>query len=199
MLLIGITGLAGSGKDTAGAFLVERGWTRIGFADALKDLALRINPLVAWEDMEADWRLSDAIDTFGANEAKFRVPEVRRFYQALGNEAREVLGDTVWLEAWKRQAVQHDKVVVTDVRYPNEAEFIKSLGGRVVRIDRNGAGLAGAAGQHPSEVGVSQIDPWWFIDNNGTLEDLKYEVLDVVRWYEEARPWIAGNYSEAAA
>lgn len=45
--LIGLTGLARSGKDTVGAMLVERyGYTRVAFADGIRDAALALDPIV---------------------------------------------------------------------------------------------------------------------------------------------------------
>lgn len=201
MLLIGLTGLARSGKDTAGQFLQELGYHRVGFADALKELARRVNPIIeSYDDSHGmyenvDVRLQDVIEHRGPEDAK-SVPEVRRFYQALGNEAREVLGPTIWLEAWRRQAEQYGRVVVTDVRYQNEADFITDLGGIVVRVNRAGAGLTGAAGSHPSETSVLEIIPRWDVDNNRRLEDLRQTVHAIAGDYENTRPWAA---PEAAA
>ena len=46
-MIVGITGYAQHGKDTAAQVLVtEFGFVRVGFADALKELALAVNPIV---------------------------------------------------------------------------------------------------------------------------------------------------------
>ena len=53
-------------------------------------------------------------------------------------------------------ARKHELVVVGDVRYPNEANLIRSLGGHVIQIKREGAGLTGKAAKHPSETALDR-------------------------------------------
>ena len=66
-------------------------------------------------------------------------------------------------------------VVVPDVRFRNEVEAIRKVGGYVWRVERPGAGLKGATGAHISETGQESIPEElfsWVIDNSGTLDDL---------------------------
>lgn len=66
--------------------------------------------------------------------------------------------------------------VITDVRYPNEAEAIKNLGGVLIRIDRN----TGFTDNHISETALDNYDGWdYVIDNNGTLENLFNQVKEI--------------------
>lgn len=71
-------------------------------------------------------------------------------------------------------------VVFSDCRFLNEERKIKAAGGKVVRIVRPGAGLAGAAGLHPSEVEQLQIKADVEIVNAGTLDELKANVCGLV-------------------
>ena len=66
-------------------------------------------------------------------------------------------------------------MVIPDCRFVNEFEAIKAAGGKLVRIKRTLAGLAGAAGKHVSETEQDSVPDSMFdvvICNSGTLEDL---------------------------
>ncbi|MFC8244161.1 nucleoside/nucleotide kinase family protein [Streptomyces chartreusis] len=126
---IGITGRARAGKDTAGKFFVDgHGYRRIGFADALKDVALELDPIV--DAGESLW-LSYVVAEHGWEVAKDRHPEVRRILQELGAGMRAV-DEEVWLRAALAKAVEANDagvpVVITDVRYRNEASPVRPSG-----------------------------------------------------------------------
>ena len=75
--------------------------------------------------------------------------------QNVGNTMREVIGPNVWirplLAGWYESGMA--PTVVSDVRYPNEADAIRAVGGLIIRIERPGyAGLTGDAASHASEV-----------------------------------------------
>jgi hypothetical protein len=78
-------------------------------------------------------------------------------------------------------------VVVTDVRFPNEAQHIRDHGGLVVRVERPGAQDDGAArgSSHPSESLVDTITPDRTLLNDGTLEDLATRVKSLMLPYAE--------------
>jgi hypothetical protein len=141
--LIGVTGYAQNGKDTVGKRLVEEhGYTRFAFADALKSMALVLDPLVNSEEWGEHVRLSRMVEYGGWESAK-RDPEVRRFLQVLGTEAvRNHIGEDSWVRATERAIAEArmsgdaDRVVITDVRFPNEAAWIFAQGGKLVRVNR---------------------------------------------------------------
>lgn len=144
--IIGLSGYAGSGKDTAAAALLEDGWTRVSFADKLREFAYALDPYVAMEaagqhDTHTRFvRLRALVDEVGWDRAKNENPDVRALLQRLGTDCgRELLGENVWVDA-VMSALPDSNVVVTDTRFPNEAAAIKGLGGRVVRITRPGVG-----------------------------------------------------------
>jgi hypothetical protein len=73
-------------------------------------------------------------------------------------------------------------VILTDVRYLNEIRAIKTAGGKVIRVIRPGAGLAGGAAMHTSETEQAKIPDAEFdatIPNDETLEALRSRVLQV--------------------
>jgi hypothetical protein len=170
-VVIGLTGKARSGKDTAAGYLVrEYGFTRLGYADAVKEMALAIDPLLigpVYTDSTTTPsspmygqcpRLSDAIREYGWEVSKNEYPELRRFLQRLGTEAvRGVLGQDTWIEkVWKKiyDGPANGKYVISDVRFPNEAERIDHEGGSVVRIIRSDQRDTGT---HSSETEMDRI------------------------------------------
>lgn len=195
--LIGITGYARHGKDTTGNYLVEKyGFTRYAFADQLKSMALVLNPFV---DRVYNLRLFTVVQDRGWDEAK-KEPEVRRFLQVLGTEAvRDHLGADAWIDALVKRATDDGlwgvqgqayktKIVVTDVRFPNEAAFIKRFGGELWRVKRiesvneyghqdfdNGLGT-----DHPSEMYIESLKADKTLIARD-VSDLYLEVDDIMR------------------
>jgi hypothetical protein len=131
MTIIGLTGKMGSGKDTVGALLIERGYKRLAFADALKATAYDINPIVGvrvTDDGIAFERLQDVVFDFGWEKAKRANPEVRRTLQALGVAARDNVKRSIWVDAALEVIDDEDEnIVITDVRFPDEAQMVMHL------------------------------------------------------------------------
>jgi hypothetical protein len=155
-----------SGKTTVAMELERRGFARVPFADPLKGMVVRFLMALGYPKGEA-LRLvhidkSAEIPQLGVT--------VRHLLQTLGTEwGRNCVTPDVWLKCWKASATQHLLVVADDVRFPNEAQLIKSMGGQIWRIER--PGLIDTTG-HVSEGGLRD---WVFdrvIVNNGTVEDM---------------------------
>ena len=70
--------------------------------------------------------------------------------------------------------------IITDVRFPNEAEEVRKRGGKLIKIIRNND-----TGNHPSETSLDDYHNWDFIvPNVGTLKDLKYQaeyIADILK------------------
>lgn len=143
-MLFAFSGLKGSGKDTAAAVLVrEYGFTKIAFADAVRELALTIDPLIPSPNTGYHYRLSYMVRTYGWDQIKRLIPEVRRLLQIIGTEGgRAMVGDNVWVDilAKRYPDIASDSVryVITDCRFDNEVEFVRNNGGKLVWIDRPG-------------------------------------------------------------
>jgi len=82
-------------------------------------------------------------------------------------------------DVWDAFRIAHG-VVIPDVRFKNEVDAITKAGGKIWRVHRKAAGLAGAAGQHQSEQELDTIPAEQFsiqIYNDGTLDEL-YSMID---------------------
>lgn len=167
-MLLGISGRAQHGKDTSADFLTSYfGFRRAAFADPLRELVRLVNPLVevpARSTGDDDYiaRYSDVLERFGYEEAK-KIPEVRRLLQQVGTRCREVLGDDVWTDAFlghmmKNHDLSTENIVVTDARFPNEAQTIRDLGGSILKVIRPGFLAEGIDPNHPSEANVDLIE-----------------------------------------
>lgn len=188
-MIIGLSGKAQAGKDTVGAYLVEaHGFKRLSFAQALKDLAVAVDPVVgSWRDDEVPNNLqldplAGLVADDGWDDAK-TYPEVRRFLQNLGQGIRD-LDPEFWIRQIQKQLVAQmneqqtlgPHVVITDVRYRNEADWIRQCG-YVWRIERKDAGLDGDAASHPSENDLNDYKFDGTIGNHTTISDL-HQLVD---------------------
>lgn len=152
--IIALAGRAGSGKSTCAKLLKDSaGAVEFSIADPLKRLAQSIMDF-SDEQLWGTQAQKEAVDPrYGMS--------AREFLIRLGDNARKVLGDRVWIDGC-RKAIRDSGarlVVVSDVRYANEAEiFALEDDATVIRlacpdaqssVDRNA----------PSEAGVDAIDP----------------------------------------
>lgn len=182
---IGVCGRKRTGKDTFADYVIDAyGYRRLGFADPLREMADRLNPLVG-EDEFGPLRYSEALAAYGYEVAKDLFPEVRRVLQVLGTEAvRGVLGEDVWVDHLAKRveaAPASEPLVITDVRFPNEANRLRSLGFVVIRLTRPGQDDADA---HPSETALDHYSADTAYDNAGSLEAL----YAFAEWVVAGRP-----------
>lgn len=122
MELIGLTGYKQSGKDTYADVLInEGGFVRLAFADALK---------------------KDVADYCGVtmeqvNEEKAALRRVLQLHGvAMRQEDPGHWVDIVEKEIKLEQNIWDARIVITDVRFPDEAEMIRTFEGRIFRMRR---------------------------------------------------------------
>lgn len=151
-MLIAMSGLKGAGKDTAANVLVkEYGFTRIAFADAVREMALTIDPFVPTK-VGNFYRLSYLVKMYGWDQIKREFPEVRRLLQVIGTESgRMLLGENVWVDLLAKRfpdiADENSRYVITDCRFDNEVEFVRNNGGILIWIERPGLESDGHASE----------------------------------------------------
>ncbi|WGH21375.1 deoxynucleoside monophosphate kinase [Arthrobacter phage Emotion] len=194
--LIAAIGHKRVGKDTFADVLVNRyGYTRVAFADPLKDAALALNPYVGPTPLPGALasefrRLQDVVAALGWEKAKDVVPGVRETLQRLGTDAIRALDDTFWVRAGVKAIEAIDgPVVVTDARFPNEGDTVRALGGYIVRIER---ALPDDGDRHPSETALDDYMADFCIFNDGPVEDLQAHaryIADHVESVESYRTW----------
>jgi hypothetical protein len=176
--VIGFSGYAQNGKDEASKFFVENGWRRASFADVIRKSLYELNPIIGTQNFTGNhgWgtrfeRLREIIDQKGWETSKLSYLEVRNLLQRLGTDAgRNVLGENVWVDAVFNSLEEGQRYVFSDLRFPNEAEAIKSFGGKVIRIQRPGFG---PINNHISEVALDGYEFDQVIVNDGTIEDFR--------------------------
>lgn len=174
--VIGLSGYARSGKDSVAKVLVEEyGYTRLAFADTLREALYALNPNIASDFGVGPLR--EVVDRVGWDKAKVVFPEVRELLQRLGTEAgRDLIHPNVWVDATFTKMQDGGKYVISDVRFPNEADAVKQWGGKVWRIMRPDTG---PANDHPSETALDDYLPDVRLHNDGTLDDLTVAVLEL--------------------
>lgn len=165
MKLIGLTGAAGSGKDTAADYLVsQHAWRKVLFAQPLKD---GLCAMFGWSPeqlLDREWKETPLPDI---------GKSPRQLMQTLGTEwGREQVHPELWLLLARtaiENKMQYRNVIVCDVRFDNEADIIRSMGGTVVHISRSG--IAGVA-PHVSESGITMLPMDIRLTNNGGIAQL---------------------------
>jgi hypothetical protein len=194
-MIIGLLGFISSGKGTAGEILTEISFTPLSFAGSLKD---SVSAIFGWPrnllegDTEESRDFRETVDLFWSKKFGKEVTP-RYILQIFGTEVcRNNLLDNIWVDSLERKIYEHNNVVITDVRFDNEIDFIKSLGGVLIQIDRKETrpdwfhSIADLKKLeelqiHPSEYvwyGNDKID--YIIDNDSDLIDLEWKIYDII-------------------
>jgi hypothetical protein len=206
--IVGISGKAGAGKDAVGEILRDNfGYTRVAFGDAVKRevsqalLRTRRRSLFTfilfwlfgayaaglthaaeyYEKMPRRVRWALLLNV-GDEEAPFVKPtsaSIRTILQWWGTDYRRAQYEHYWIEQlYSSSAFRHShKVYIPDVRFPNELAWIEKQNGLTVRVSRPGVTQM----QHASEAALDPPAVFdAYIHNDGTLQDLHEQVMDVI-------------------
>jgi hypothetical protein len=202
-MLIGISGKIKSGKDTVGEMLynlgcIEYSIYKYSFADSLKKIVASIVDCDYRSLNNQEFKASyipnfmkitkDGIITHIVPCSKifykdiFRTYEVVTYREALqffGDKFRSEYGQDFWIRMLKSDLVSESTClsIITDVRYKNEADFIKSNKGILIRVDRPEIQVSRSISSHSSETELDNYPNFdYIIENNGTLEELESKV-----------------------
>lgn len=198
--LVGVTGRAQHGKNTVGHILDEhKGFRPVAFADALRDAMEKLNPII-----DEGTTYLGALHEFGYEGAKQRYPEIRRLLQVFGTEVvRDLFGANAWVDALDKTIFDDEddleQFVITDVRFPNEAEYVMRNNGIIIKVVRPNFDN-GVEATHASEALVETLPYDYRVLNTGTIRDLTVAVLTVMKYehmYPKAR-WQRGGDLEAS-
>ena len=152
-------------------------WRKQAFANSLKECA-RIILNDNYFNFESN-ELKDTLTTIGLTNNGKRITN-REFLQLLGTEVGRAIDPDIWVKSlmhWYSKFPERPNWIVTDVRFPNEAEAIKREGGLLIRVNRN----TGFTDTHPSETALDDYKDFdEIIDNNGSIENLIGQVYDIM-------------------
>ena len=198
-MIIGICGLIGSGKGTVADILVEQGFKKVSFADKLKD---GVATVFGWDramlegdtDDSREWREKE--DTFWTKETGRKITP-RIVLQEFGTDCmRDGFFDGIWVSLLKKEVLQNPgNYIVPDVRFRNEQNMIRDIGGQIwwaqrgelpewwglAILDNNtGSDTMSNYEIHSSEYKWADTNDKFdtIIYNNSTLDSLKRQVLD---------------------
>ena len=172
--LIGITGRARSGKDTVANFIVAAvGGYQYSFADPIRAMLAPLG--VDMSDPYWQARKEEPIPALGVSP--------RRMMQTLGTEwGRQLINPDLWLIMAHQRLLQNGPgMVISDVRFDNEAAWIRKHGGRIIHVIRPDTKAVEA---HASEDGIEMQDTDARLFNSGTLEELQLSVRELLRVYD---------------
>ena len=185
-MIIGISGKAGSGKDTAAKMLevlyanpnisyedfANKRYKNfadiqiVHFADTLKETAQVLFRIGEWETNTQEGKKT-TINWIGKT--------VRELLQGIGQGLRDAIDPNLWVKILFANTEGWTNYIIADVRYPNEIKVIKERNGVLLRIDRKDAG----AGNHSSEIALDDYKEWdVHIENNSSIKDL-FEAMKI--------------------
>lgn len=184
LIVIGVTGRKRSGKDTVGRYLVDNyGFVRVAYADALKEACKIIFGFsddqvygdVLKEIEDEYWKHSprEVLQKVGTELFRDRLPQI----------CNNISND-IWIRSVDRQIQNlrkkgYTRFVITDVRFPNELEFIAKYKGQSWKVQRPGIVFDSSIPVHASEALIDDFNCDHIFVNDGTLEDL-FDIVDVV-------------------
>lgn len=172
--IVGLTGLKGSGKDTAAKVLKAAGFEEVKMAAGLKGMIRSflyyqgVDSLIVERMIEGDLKEIETEYLGGKSP--------RQFMQLLGTEfGRDLIHPDLWVNAWKRRVASVDKVITTDIRFPNEAQALTEAGGKLYRIERDTD--VNVYSLHESEKHIPNLPVEAIIDNRGSIDELHGEMV----------------------
>ena len=176
---IGLSGWARSGKDTVGEILeAHYGYHKMAYADVLRDFLVAQNPWVRSDDSRHTVKLSTIIDEHGWQGYKNSpfAGDLRTLIQRTGTEAgRGVISPTVWIDATLRRAAEWERVVITDVRFPNEADAIRNAKNSTALWWISRPGIE-PANDHASENSLNEYEFDSNLYNDSDIETLSLQL-----------------------
>ncbi len=171
--LIGLAGKARSGKDTVGAILKKEFGhvVTLSFAQAIKD---GMKAMFGFTEEHVNGALKETVHPVYGKSPRYMM-------QTLGTDwGRQMIKDSIWIDTLKRRIEdaheRYQHVVITDVRFENEAKLIRELGGKIWHVRRGDAPTVNA---HASEAGIAFNVDDFIVYNEGTMEELRDNVVDL--------------------
>jgi hypothetical protein len=172
--LIGLySSVMGSGKTEMTNVLVnQHGYAPVKFAGTLKDMLRFLLTGALGISLEETFRYTDG-DLKETPIPFFGMKSCRWMMQTLGTDwGRNLISPTIWIDVWKARVARLLKdgwrVVVDDMRFPNEHDAVRALGGVTVMVSR--PGLVETTG-HASEGLLDKFPFDHVLGNHGSLDE----------------------------
>lgn len=172
-LLIGLTGYAGSGKDTVREILESHhDLDGLAFADSIREMLAALFDSCG---VKTEWMTDRELK-------EKEIPGLGASYRQLAQELGTAWGRNIHPDFWLKIAASkiamyrdHGSlgVVISDCRFPNEAAWVKAQGGVIWRIIRPGVEPVRA---HASEDLIASLPYDYVIDNSGSIDRLQHAV-----------------------
>ncbi len=203
IILIGLAGKAGSGKNTSADSPAFSGYEQLAFADPIKKIAkqmFHLNDKQLYDNIEKEKVILDE-----SGKPLWHIngepASPRLMFQWLGTKMRTDISKEYFLmsmneEIKKRKDLNEYpigincrkrfrgprtiKIIITDVRYPNEAEYIRKLGGTVIKIERPTVITTTAHVNHDSEKDLPEYLIDHIVINNDSLKVLHQKLKNIV-------------------
>lgn len=181
--IIGITGKKYSGKDTLGKlFMSKYNYKRLAYADPLKTVCKCI---FGFNDDQLYGDKKEIDDEFWKTTPRKVLQYVgtNMFREHMKNIIPHI-ENNIWVEVVKKQILDERKqnpnatFVITDIRFENEAQLIRDLGGIVIKLKRNDSEII--IDNHASEQEIDMLYADYEFTNNNTIEELYEKVLDAI-------------------
>jgi len=209
-MIVGVTGLIGSGKDTIANYLTTfHGFKKESFANSLKDAVAHVfgwdrEMLEGTTKSSREWR--EQVDPWWAERLDMPNLTPRWILQYWGTEVcRKGFHDDIWIASLEHKLLKStDNVVISDCRFANEVKAIKNAGGITIRVMRgsdpewydaaiqynkgpNGNSLWALSKAkleklkiHASEYSSVGLSYDYYLENNGSIDDLYKQVESIV-------------------
>ena len=172
--IIGIMGKYGAGKDTVAGMICNYhpslDFKITGFADGVR---------AAYTALTCE-EIDDYSQEFKQRHNHFGMTN-RELLERIGEGMRKLVGDDVWIKRLQSHIHDGGNYIITDVRYPNELEFLYRIGAKVFVVER--PGNPAPQTDHPANTAI-----WKYIEdknlmlptlvNDGDLNDLTLKVID---------------------
>jgi hypothetical protein len=198
--LIGVSGRGKSGKDSIADYLLKNGWSKkVSLAGVLKSFCSKFfsvpiekfydqslkevpfeKPIIL--DMAIKNKLSMAVLNRHypkSNASVYTVSTPRELLQIVGSDILRSVDKDCWLTLLKSSVKTLDRLIIPDIRFPNEAEFILSNGGILIRARR--ASKFTLNSNHISETALDDWADWsYIVDSEDKDLDYLYSLVDEV-------------------
>lgn len=174
--IIGIAGPARAGKDTFAGLLLGNGHSNGIMVSLSTPMKIMLMEGLGLSREQVYGDLKEAVDSrYGKSP--------REMMQTLGTEwGRNLVGKDMWLNALNDK-YRNQAIVIADIRFNNEACWVRDNGGIMIHISRNQPRILSS--KHPSEAGVhiKQTDFLW--SNNGSIEDLQKMAIKTIVYLQK--------------